>query len=219
MNIFDIIGPVMIGPSSSHTAGAVRIGRVSRMILGEAAVRADIGLAGSYARTYKGHGTDKALLAGILGLNPEDERVRDSLNLAEECGIQYDIREIHLPRAHPNTACVHLIGESGAECTVTGASVGGGNIIIQQINGMDTAFSGDNDTLIVLHRDEPGAIAGVAAIAAGSGINICNFRLSRQNKGGNAVMTVEVDGDGAERLLGDLKNAPAVIEVVFLKAN
>jgi L-serine dehydratase len=139
--------------------------------------------------------------------------------LAKEAGLKYTFREIRLPRAHPNTAHIELWGESGATCTVVGASIGGGNISIQQINGMDTAFSGDNDTLIVLHHDVPGAIAGVTAIAADSGVNICNFRLSRQNKGGRAVMTIEVDGIGAEGMLASLKQAQSVIDVVFLEAN
>jgi L-serine dehydratase len=219
MNIFDIIGPIMIGPSSSHTAGAVRIGRVSRKLLGEPAVKAEIGLGSSFAYTYKGHGTDKALIAGILGLGPEDERIRESLLLAATAGLQYSFRELNMPRAHPNTVKISLTGTSGHKCEIVGTSVGGGNILINRINGMDTAFSCENDTLVVLHRDAPGAIAGVTAIVADSGVNICNFRLSRQNKGGEAVMTIEVDGIGADRILETLKEAPMVIDVIFLYAN
>lgn len=218
MNIFDIIGPIMIGPSSSHTAGAVRIGRVCGKILGERAVKADIGLAGSFAKTYKGHGTDKALVAGILGMSADDERIRDSLELARSSGLDFAFREVRIPRAHPNTALVHLVGEHGTECTVQGASVGGGNILITGLNGLDTSFSGEGDTLIIPHRDAPGTIAAVTATVADSGINIGNFRLSRPEKGFQAVMTIEIDGKIDPDLPPRLRRLPNVIGVVYLPA-
>ncbi|MCC8190768.1 MAG: L-serine ammonia-lyase, iron-sulfur-dependent subunit beta [Planctomycetes bacterium] len=216
MNIFDIIGPVMIGPSSSHTAGAVRIGRVCHEVLGEAAVRADIGLAGSFAKTYKGHGTDKALIAGILGMLPDDERIRRSLDIARQRGLEFVIHEVRLPRVHPNTAVIGLTGVSGTECTVQGASVGGGNILITGLNGLDTAFTGEQDTLIIPHRDVPGTIAAVTAILADSGSNIGNFRLSRPTRGYAAVMTIEVDGVVEPDLLEKLRALPNIISVVHV---
>ncbi len=219
MNILDIIGPIMIGPSSSHTAGAVRIGMVCHEALGERAVKADIGLAGSFAKTYKGHGTDKALIAGIIGMHPDDERIRNSLDIARERGLDFRFREVRIPRAHPNTALITLKGEHGTECTVQGASVGGGNILITQLNGMDTAFSGDQDTLIIPHRDVPGTIAAVTALVADSGSNIGNFRLSRPNKGYPAVMTIEIDGRIEQDLLDKLRQLPNVISVVHVFMN
>ncbi len=219
MNLFDIIGPVMIGPSSSHTAGAVRIGGVARRILGEAAAKADIALAGSFALTGRGHGTDKALVAGILGMAPDDGRIRDSLSLAREAGLSFVFREVKLPRAHPNTALVRLTSASGAECAVQGASVGGGAIEISRLNGMDTVFTGERDTFIIPHRDAPGTIAAVTSLFGEGGVNIGNFRLSRPEKGYRAVMTIEVDGVPDGDIAARLKALPNVIDVVHLPAN
>ncbi|MDR0363139.1 MAG: L-serine ammonia-lyase, iron-sulfur-dependent subunit beta [Planctomycetota bacterium] len=219
MDIFDIIGPIMIGPSSSHTAGAVRIGKVCRKILGEKPVRAEIAMAGSFARTYKGHGTDKAIIAGILGMGPGDERVRRSLEIAADEGLDYAFTEVRLPRAHPNTAVIHLVDGHGAECTVQGASVGGGNILITKLNQIDTDFSGRHDTLIIPHKDVPGTIAAVTALVADSHKNIGNFRLSRPTRGYQAVMTIEIDGTMEPDLVSKLKQLPNVINVVYLPAN
>lgn len=194
MNVFDIVGPVMVGPSSSHTAGAARIGLVARALLGAEPARAEIELHGSFAKTWRGHGTDKALVAGILGLAPDDERLRGSLALAEEAGLSVAIREAELENAHPNTARITLTGRSGRTVCVQGASVGGGNILITQVDGMEVAVTGQYTALIVLHRDAPGTIAAVTEELGRHGVNICNFRLSRSEKGGAAVMTIEMDG-------------------------
>ncbi len=218
MNVFDIIGPVMIGPSSSHTAGAVRLGRVAWKILEEKAVRADIRLSGSFAQTYRGHGTDKALIAGIMGMHSDDERIRRSLALAEEEGLVYSFTAEDIRDAHPNTARIHLKGESGAECTIQGASIGGGNILITEIDGMEVSFTGQYNTLMVLHYDKPGTIAAVTNFMAYSGTNIGNFRLARKKKGGEAVMTIEVDGDVEESLIQSLRILPNVINVILIKA-
>jgi L-serine dehydratase len=219
VNVFDIIGPVMIGPSSSHTAGAVRMGRISLKILGEEAVKADIGLAGSFAMTYRGHGTDRALIAGILGLLPDDELIRDSFPLAKERGLEFSFSEVKIPRSHPNTARLHLTGKSGKECAVQGASVGGGSVLITVVNEMETAFTGNSDTLIIAHKDMPGMIASVATVMAESGINIGNFRLNRPNRGFQAVMTVEVDGDMNRDAVEKLRALPHIDSVVYLRAN
>lgn len=194
MNVFDIIGPVMIGPSSSHTAGAARIGLVARSILGAPAVSADIKLHGSFAKTYRGHGTDKALIAGILGMKPDDARLRDSLSLAKAEGLSVTIEPVIIENAHPNTALITLKDAKGHTASVQGASVGGGNILVTQVNGMEVKISGQYTTLIVLHKDTPGTIAAVTDEMSQRGINICNFRLSRAFKGGTAIMTIEVDG-------------------------
>lgn len=216
MNAFDIIGPVMIGPSSSHTAGAVRIGRVARALLGAEPVRAEIGLHGSFARTYKGHGTDKALIAGILGLAPDDERIRFSPALARQAGLAVQLRETELDGAHPNTALVTLWGAVAGPVSVQAASVGGGSILVSRVNGMEVQFSGQYTTLIVLHKDAPGTIAAVTELLAAAGVNICNFRLARRQKGGAAVMTIETDGSFGAELSGAIGRLPNVLSSTLL---
>lgn len=218
MNVFDIIGPIMIGPSSSHTAGAVRLGRVAWKILGERAVKAKIQLSGSFAQTYRGHGTDKAIIAGIMGMHSDDERIRRSLEIAGEEGLDFSFAEEDIPGAHPNTARICLEGEHGADCVIQGASIGGGNILVTEINGMSVSFTGQYNTLLVLHYDKPGTIAAVTNFMAYSGTNIGNFRLSRPKKGGEAVMTIEVDGDVSDNLIQSLRILPNIINVVLIRA-
>jgi L-serine dehydratase len=218
MNVFDIIGPVMIGPSSSHTAGAVRLGRVAYKILGEPAASAEIQLSGSFAQTYRGHGTDKALIAGIMGMESDDERIRRSLDIAREEGLEFSFIAKDMPGTHPNTARIRLKGVNGASCEIQGASVGGGNILVTKINGMDVSFTGQYNTLLVLHYDKPGTIAAVTNYMAYSGMNIGNFRLSRPKKGGQAVMTIEVDGGVENDVLDILRVLPNVISVVLIRA-
>ncbi len=219
MNIFDVIGPVMIGPSSSHTAGAARIGYVARKILAKEPVRAEIDLAGSFAETYQGHGTDRALIAGILGMKPDHEDLPRSLEIAKEKGFLYSIRTVSLPKCHPNTAVIRLWAEDGDVAEVEGASVGGGNILITRLNGLESAFTGQYNTLIIPHKDTYGVIAGVAQALAAFRINIGNFRLTRQEKGHQAIMTLEVDGDVSRELLMLLRALPNVLHVVYLHAN
>ena len=218
MHVFDIIGPIMIGPSSSHTAGAVRLGRVAWKILGERAVRAEIQLSGSFAQTYRGHGTDKALVAGIMGFHSDDERIRSSIQLAEQWGLALSFREEEIPGAHPNTARITLTGESGGQAVVQGASVGGGNILVTEINGLAVSFTGQYNTVLVLHQDRPGAIAAVTQFMAGSGLNIGNFRLSRSKRGGEALMTIEVDGDVSDALMDSLRALEPVQQAVLIRA-
>ncbi|MDR3145100.1 MAG: L-serine ammonia-lyase, iron-sulfur-dependent subunit beta [Treponema sp.] len=217
MNVFDIIGPVMIGPSSSHTAGALRIAAVARNILGGEPCGADIGLSGSFAQTGKGHGTDKALVAGLLGMASDDERIRDSFVIAKERGLEIRFSEIRIPKAHPNTARLFLTGRDGRECSVQGASIGGGNIVITNVNGMETAFSGSEDTLIIAHKDIPGMIAEAASLMAEHGINIGNFRLSRPHRGYQAVMVLEIDGGMNEEIAEKLRALSHIDRVVFIK--
>lgn len=194
MNVFDIIGPIMIGPSSSHTAGAVRIGKAASSILSGQPVKAEILLCGSFAKTYKGHGTDKALVAGILGMLPSDPRIKNSLDLAKESGLFVSFTEGEIEGAHPNTALIRLTSDTGNKVEVVGASVGGGSILINRINGLEVEFRGQNITLIVLHKDTPGMIADVTNLLAGRGVNIGNFKLRRDVKGGTAAMIIEIDG-------------------------
>lgn len=218
MNVFDIIGPVMIGPSSSHTAGAVRLGRVAYKLLGTEAVSARIELTGSFAQTYRGHGTDKALVAGIMGMDSDDERIRRSLELASEAGMEVAFVETNIPNAHPNTARITLTGRHGESAVVQGASVGGGSILITAINGMSVSFTGQYNTILVRHLDKPGAIAAVTQFMAGSGMNIGNFRLSREHRGGEALMTIEVDGDVSDAVMDALNALEPVQKSVLIRA-
>ena len=206
MNVFDILGPVMIGPSSSHTAGAARIGRITLALLGAPAVKADIFLHGSFAKTYKGHGTDKALIAGIMGMSTDDSRIRRAPELAREQGLAVTITTGDIDGAHPNTARVALTDADGNRVSLLGSSIGGGNILVTEVNGMEVSITGQHTTLIVLHRDAPGTIAAVTEVMAEAGVNICNFRLSRQQKGGDAVMTIEIDGSFGPELNQVLPN-------------
>lgn len=194
MNIFDIVGPVMIGPSSSHTAGAVRIGKLTRELFNKPILRAEVKLFGSFAKTYKGHGTDRAIAGGILGMDPDDERIRDSLDIAAEKGVEIVFSKGIGSYEHPNTAMVILYGENDAMISVVGASVGGGNILISEINGMKVRVTGQYDTLIVIHEDVPGIVGKVAEFLGNCGINVNNMALSRTNRGGTAVLCIDIDG-------------------------
>ena len=200
MNVFDILGPVMIGPSSSHTAGAARIGLVTRALLGKKPVKAHIFLHGSFAKTYKGHGTDKAIVAGILGMKADDERIRFSLDVAKKEGLEIQLETGELDGAHPNTAQITLTAADGEKVSLRGCSIGGGNILITRGTGMEVSLTGQNPALIVLHKDAPGTIAAVTELMAEYGVNICNFHLAREAKGGLAVMTIESDSHFSSEL-------------------
>ncbi|MDO4338138.1 MAG: L-serine ammonia-lyase, iron-sulfur-dependent subunit beta [Eubacteriales bacterium] len=217
MNVFDILGPVMIGPSSSHTAGAARIGLITRALLGEAPVKAHILLHGSFAKTYKGHGTDKAIIAGILGMRTDDERIRFSLDAAENEGLTVEIITGELEDAHPNTAEITLISQNGRQVSLRGSSIGGGNILITRVNGMEVSLTGQYTSLIVLHRDAPGTIAAVTELMAEYGVNICNFRLARKAKGGQAVMTIEIDGVFGSELNDKINQLPNIYSSTMLQ--
>ncbi len=216
MNVFDIVGPIMIGPSSSHTAGAVRIGRVARVLLGKEPVAARISLHGSFAETYRGHGTDKALIAGIMGFMPDDPRIRNSLLIAQSIGIEYTFDMVYLENAHPNTARLVLTSLDGSSVKVQGSSIGGGNIIITSLNDMTVEFSNQYATLIVLHRDIPGVISDVTQCCAQEHINICSFKLSRIEKGGIAVMTIETDDKIPERLKDEIEMRNNVVQCTII---
>lgn len=179
MNIFDVIGPVMVGPSSSHTAGAVRIGYVARQLLGEEVREAKILLYGSFLATGKGHGTDKALTAGLLGMQTDDYRIPKSIEIAEDKGMKIAFGEAVLKEAHPNTAQLYLKGISGKTMELVGQSLGGGRINIAEIDGIETNFSGENPTLIVHNLDQPGHVSEVTSMLAHKGVNIAAMQLYR----------------------------------------
>ena len=191
---FDILGPIMIGPSSSHTAGAARLGKIAAIIAGEKNFkRVKFYLHGSFAKTYKGHGTDKALVAGVLGLNPWDERLRDSFKIAKSRGIEFEFIEKDLGDEHPNTVKFIFIEKNGNTVEVMGSSVGGGNIKITEIDGQKIEFTGNYPTLIIRHKDTPGMISKVSTIIYEAGINIAFLKVYRKDRGYSAVMIFETD--------------------------
>ncbi len=193
MGVFDIIGPVMVGPSSSHTAGAVRIGYIARKLLGEPVRRAQIDLHGSFLATGRGHGTDRALVAGLLKMQPDDTRIPISLYLAEQAGMEVVFGQVDLRDANPNTARLRLEGESGARLEVVGSSIGGGRIRIGQVDGMEAHFSGESPTLIIRNQDKPGCVTEVALLLSEFHLNIATMQLYRDRPGGLAVMVLECD--------------------------
>lgn len=193
MNIFDIIGPVMIGPSSSHTAGAVRLGNLARHILGEEPKKARIILYNSFASTGKGHGTDRALVAGILGFLPDDERIRTSFEEAKKAGLEYELVDGgSKEKLHPNTAEFFLEGPENTT-RVVGASVGGGRVMVSSIDGFKTEFSGEYHTVITIHKDIPGIISSVTSCLSKKNINIAQMRVFRESRGEKALMIIEAD--------------------------
>lgn len=216
MDLFDLIGPVMIGPSSSHTAGAARIGLTGRMLLGEEVARAEIGLHGSFAKTYHGHGTDRALVGGLMGMNVDDERLRDSLTLAREAGMSVNFQRIVLRGAHPNTVRLTITGVSGRVLTLEAASVGGGNIEVHKIDGLGVNFTGKENTLVIRHSDTPGAIATVTGIIARKKVNIANMQGYRHKAGGDAMMVIELDAIPDDEDLEVIRSTPGVQGVTFL---
>lgn len=218
MDVFDIIGPVMIGPSSSHTAGAARIGRYALNILGTEPVRADIYFSGSFAKTYKGHGTDKAIVAGILGMDTDDPGIKYSFDTAEHRGLEFYFHTCEIEHSHPNTAFVVLTSETGRKVEVQGASIGGGNIIITKINGTPVEITGKFTTMIVLHKNIPGMISDVTSVLAKYGINIGRFDLRRNPRGGRGVMIIELDSDLPEHINDEIKAMDNVIDSTLLKA-
>jgi len=210
MGVFDIIGPVMIGPSSSHTAGAARLGQMALTILGEKPLEATIGLYGSFAKTYKGHGTDKALVAGLMGFSADDPRIRDSLDLAVQSGLKVDFQIMEDANLHPNTARFSLKGNSGKTVKVTGASLGGGRIVITQIDGYQVEITGDYQTLIAVYQDKPGIVATVTKILAQENVNIAFMRVSRKNKGAQALMVLETDQSISEKAIAAVDAVPTI---------
>ena len=193
MNLYDIIGPVMVGPSSSHTAGAVKIGYVSRKLMAQPIVKAQILLYGSFLATGKGHGTQIAIVAGLLGMKTDDCRIPDSFRLAGEAGMEISFGEAELKDAHPNSAQLILTGADGRQLEIVGESIGGSRINIASIDGLSANFSGDYPTLIVHNLDQPGHVAEVTSMLSHKSVNIATMQLYRAGRGGHAVMVIECD--------------------------
>ncbi len=217
MELFDIIGPVMVGPSSSHTAGAVRIGYVASRLLGEKPKEAKILLHGSFLDTGKGHGTDKALVAGLLGMKPDDGNIANSLEIASREHIQIEFGEARLTEAHPNTAELILTGVNGNTIDVVGESVGGGKINIAKIDGIDTNFSGERPTLIVHNLDQPGHVSEVTSMLSHKSVNIASMQLYRSYRGGKAVMVIECDQEIPQDGINWLSKIEGVLKVTYFE--
>jgi L-serine dehydratase len=214
-SVFDIIGPVMIGPSSSHTAGAARIGRAARSIFGRKPKKVTITLYGSFAKTYRGHGTDIALVGGILDFDTFDQRMPDSLEIAKKEGIEVTFIESDEIPVHPNTARLHLEDEQGS-VEVVGISIGGGKMEIVEINGFELKLTGNAPVLLVLHQDRYGAIATVAGILARHEINIGYMQVSRKEKGSIALMSIETDQPVTEEIQEEIRSQSGIYAVTVL---
>lgn len=204
--LFDLIGPQMIGPSSSHTAGAARIGYVASRMAGGCVKKAVVTLYGSFAETGKGHGTDKAVVAGLLGFAPDDDRLRIAPQLAKEWGRDIRVEFSDEEMKHPNTAGIVFEKEDGRTIHMTGASIGGGNIEIQSINGMDVSFGCDYPTLLIFHQDRPGVISSVTGVLAEHEINIAFMKVFRNSRWQNACMVIETDGEVEDCLVEQIRS-------------
>lgn len=218
MNAFDIIGPIMIGPSSSHTAGACRIGNYARAVLGEEPMNVTIILSGSFRTTYKGHGTDKALIGGLLGYKTDDIRIRDSLELIKKDKRNFQIVEEDIELAHPNTALIIMKKNNGETVSLQGASIGGGNILITKINNVDVHINGLYDAIIVGHKDIPGMIYKITKELFEHKININSLSLHRTSKQGDAVVIIEVDDEVDETISKHLSKIENITNVSVLHA-
>ncbi|NLZ94082.1 MAG: L-serine ammonia-lyase, iron-sulfur-dependent, subunit beta [Firmicutes bacterium] len=215
--VFDIIGPIMIGPSSSHTAGAARLGFLARKIAGAEIKEAVFYLHGSFAKTYAGHGTDRALVAGVMGIMPDDERIRDAFKLAKGKGMLYSFKEIDLGEVHPNTVLMVLQTLSGERWEIAGSSIGGGKIRIIRINELDVDFTGEYTTLITYHQDRPGVIADISAVLAKYKVNVAFMRVFRVNKADNAVLIAETDEDINDSALAEIAKNSYVAQAKVLR--
>lgn len=208
VSLFDILGPTMVGPSSSHTAGACRLGLMARAILGATPERATIGLHGSFAATGEGHGTQRAMVGGLVGLRPDDLRLRKAYEEAESAGLVWEFSEVDLgDDAHPNTAVIEVSrGEDRA--TIRGASVGGGRVEVTEVDGFSVDLGGDYDTLVLLAHDEPGTIAAVTSLLATYGVNLATMRVDRTGRHKDALMTIELDEPIPEAALAAIRSFP-----------
>ena len=210
VSLLDIIGPVMVGPSSSHTAGACRLGLLARNLVGGTPEKARIELHGSFARTGEGHGTDKAIAGGLMGFRPDDERLRDALEIAQGEGLDYVFEKTTLgDDAHPNTARI-TVERGERHAVMTGASLGAGRILVTEINGYAVEVSGTYHTIVLIAEDVKGSIAAIATILAEHGINIANLRLTRKQRGGDAFMVIEVDDAPGEPVRDEIRTLPWV---------
>jgi L-serine dehydratase len=210
VSLLDIIGPVMVGPSSSHTAGACRLGLLARCLVGGTPERARVELHGSFARTGEGHGTDKAIVGGLMGFRPDDERLRTALDIMEREGLAYAFEKTSLgDDAHPNT--VRITVERGTRHAVMmGASLGAGRVLVTEIDGYPVEVTGNLHTIVLVADDVKGSVARIAGLLADAGLNIATLRLTRKARGGDAFMVIEVDEQPGEEVRDAIRGLPWV---------
>jgi L-serine dehydratase len=212
VSLLDIIGPVMVGPSSSHTAGACRLGLLARCLVGGTPERARVELHGSFARTGEGHGTDKAIVGGLMGFRPDDERLRDALGIAEREGLDYRFEKTTLGEdndIHPNTARI-TVERGDRSAVMVGSSLGAGRVLVTEIDGYPVEITGNLHTIVLVAEDVRGSVARIAAILAEKGINIATLRLTRKQRGGDAFMVIEVDEQPGETVGETIRALPWV---------
>jgi L-serine dehydratase len=210
VSLLDIIGPVMVGPSSSHTAGACRLGLLARGLVGGTPERARIELHGSFARTGEGHGTDKAIVGGLMGYRPDDERLRTALETAEGEGLDYRFEKTTLDdEAHPNTVRIS-VERGGRRSVMVGSSLGAGRVLVTEIDGYPVEVTGSYHTIVLVAEDVRGSVARIATVLADDGVNIATLRLTRKQRGGDAFMVIEVDEAPDERTRDDIRALPWV---------
>ena len=218
IGIFDVLGPIMIGPPSSHTAGAARLGKIARTIVNKPIKDVTFLLHGSFKETYKGHGTDRALVAGILGMMPDDERLRDALLIAEKEGLEVHFLPADLGQVHPNTVKIVMTDCDDINWEVLGSSIGGGLVEIYEINGNKVKITGEYPTIITCHDDIPGTVSKVSTLFYDNDINIAHMTLVRSQKGKDATMTFEVDNNVSEELIAAIKAVEGVNRVILINS-
>jgi L-serine dehydratase len=215
VSILDVMGPVMVGPSSSHTAGTARLGRVAHEILDDDPTSVHFFLHPPLAATYRGHGSDFALVGGAVGLNVDDPRIPEAIRIAEQMGVKIEFSEEDLGDVHPNTVRIEIHAPN-REVEIVGSSIGGGVIEVFKINGFQTRFKGDSPTLLLFYRDRPGMIAEVAKLIADEGINIASLYCSRKQRGKDAFMQVDVDSPLSKEGLSRICSLPDVADARYL---
>lgn len=218
IGIFDVLGPIMIGPSSSHTAAAARLGKIARTIVNKPIKDVTFLLHGSFKETYKGHGTDRALVAGILGMMPDDERLRDALLIAEKEGLEVHFLPADLGQVHPNTVKILMTDCDDINWEVLGSSIGGGLVEIYEINGNKVKITGEYPTIITCHDDIPGTVSKVSTLFYDNDINIAHMTLVRSQKGKDATMTFEVDNNVSEELIAAIKAVEGINRVILINS-
>ena len=218
ISVFDVLGPNMIGPSSSHTAGAAKIAYLAQKMITGPLIQADFTLYGSFARTYRGHGTDRALLGGIMGFTTDDMRIRNSFEIAETEGIAFTFQpDEEETEVHPNTVDIHMVNHAGQEMTVRGESLGGGKVRISRINKVQVDFTGEYSAVIVIQKDRPGVVAHITKALSDRNVNIAFMRLFREGKGDVAYTIVESDGHLPENIREELLKNEHVHAVMIVQ--
>lgn len=215
-SIFDIVGPVMIGPSSSHTAGAARIGNMAHQFAGDDIVSVKFYLHGSFAKTYRGHGTDKALLAGVLGYTESDEHLKQAFEIAHSRGISYDFIEKDLGDVHPNSVQIVIEAKEGKKISLIGSSIGGGNIQIIQLNGIDLTISGEHPTIIAKHQSSKSVLLGITAILTQYDHDVLFMSFFKKNKDGEGIIVVEVADAVNNFVIESIKHMPGITDVYLI---